>query len=77
MINLFLMSCKTANLLCLCGFAQGYKRKRKEVIFVNKFKRLLAEMIQKLAKHTAILACGAASAYGGYQTKEPKNIYQK
>lgn len=44
---------------------------------MKKFKRLLAEMIQKIAKHTAILACGAASAYGGYQAKEPKNIYKR
>lgn len=44
---------------------------------MKEFKRLVARMIQKFAKHTAILACGAASAYGGYQTKEPKNIYKK
>lgn len=44
---------------------------------MKSLKKLLAEMIQKIAKHTAILACGAASAYGGYQTKEPKNIYKR
>ena len=47
------------------------------MINVKSLKKLLAEMIQKIAKHTAILACGAASAYGGYQTKEPKNTIQK
>ncbi len=50
---------------------------QEEVINVKSLKKLLAEMIQKIAKHTAILACGAASAYGGYQTKEPKNIYKR
>lgn len=44
---------------------------------MKRSKRLLAEMIQKIAKHTAIIACGAASMYGGYQAKEPKNIYKK
>ena len=44
---------------------------------VKKFKKMIAEMIQKIAKHTAILACGAASHYGGYQTREPKNIYKR
>lgn len=34
-------------------------------------------MIQKVTKHMAIVACGAASHYGGYQTKEPKNIFKK
>lgn len=47
------------------------------MINVKSLKKLLAEMIQKIAKHTAILTCGAASAYGGYQTKEPKNIYKR
>ena len=47
------------------------------MINVKSLKKLLAEMIQKIAKHTAILACGAASEYGGYQTKEPKNIYKR
>lgn len=43
---------------------------------MKKFKKMIAEMIQKISKHTAILACGAASHYGGYQTREPKNIYR-
>lgn len=44
---------------------------------MKNLKRRLAELIQRLAKHTAILACGAASAYGGHQIKEPKNIYKR
>lgn len=43
---------------------------------MKRFKKTLAEMIQRFAKHTAILACGSASHYGGYQAKEPKNIYK-
>lgn len=43
---------------------------------MKRFKRTLAKMIQRFAKHSAILACGAASMYGGYQAKEPKNIYK-
>lgn len=44
---------------------------------MKSFKKSVAEMIGKFAKHMAVLACGAASHYGGYQAKEPKNIYRK
>lgn len=27
-------------------------------------------------KHMAIIACGSASHYGGYQTKEIRNIFK-
>lgn len=37
----------------------------------------LAEMIQRITKRMAIVACGAASHWGGYQMKESKNIYEK
>lgn len=43
---------------------------------MKKIKKLIAITIQKITKHTAILACGTASAYGGYQAKEPNNIYK-
>ena len=46
------------------------------MINVKSLKKLLAEMIQKIAKHTAILACGAASAYGGYQTQFKRFAYE-
>ena len=36
----------------------------------------IAIFVQKLTKHMAIIACGAASHWGGYQMKEPKNIYK-
>lgn len=44
---------------------------------MKKFNKFLAEMIRNFAKHSAVFACGAASMFGGYQTKEPKNIYKK
>ena len=49
------------------------KNKRKE----DTVMRLIATLIQKLTKHMGIAACGAASQWGGYQTKEPKNIFKK
>ena len=44
---------------------------------MEEFKKYLAKVIKMLTRHTAILACGAASFFGGYQTKEPKNIYKR
>lgn len=44
---------------------------------MKKAKRVVAEMIQMITRNTAVLACGAASFFGGYQAKEPKNIYKK
>ncbi|WP_455268365.1 hypothetical protein [Ruminococcus sp.] len=44
---------------------------------MEEFKKCLAKIIKMLTRHTAILACGAASFFGGYQTKEPKNIYKR
>ncbi len=44
---------------------------------MNNFKKNVAEKVRKIAKNMAIFACGAASSYGGYQAKEPKNIYKK
>lgn len=41
------------------------------------FKRFVAEMIKIVSRQNAVLACGAASFFGGYQTKEPENIYKK
>ncbi|SFD18618.1 hypothetical protein [Ruminococcus albus] len=43
---------------------------------MNKIIKTTAEFIQKIAKHMAIMACGSASHYGGYQTKEPRNIFK-
>lgn len=44
---------------------------------MKEFKKSVAGIIEKIAKYMAVSACGAASHYGGYQTKEPKNIYKK
>lgn len=44
---------------------------------MKRTKKWFAEMIRMLTKHMAIFACGAASSYGGYQPKEPKNIFLK
>ena len=30
-------------------------------------------IIARLSKRMGLVACGAASVWGGYQTKEPKN----
>lgn len=40
-------------------------------------KKAIAKSIGRCAKNMAVLACGAASAFGGYQAKEPKNIFKK
>ena len=40
-------------------------------------KRFIAKLIEKFSKNMAIMACGAASTWGGYQAKEPKNIFEK
>lgn len=37
----------------------------------------LAKAIKRITKRMAIVACGAASYWGGYQAKEPKNIFEK
>lgn len=37
----------------------------------------IAMLIKAFTKNMAIMACGAASTWGGYQMKEPKNIYKK
>ncbi|MBE6837178.1 MAG: cyclic lactone autoinducer peptide [Ruminococcus sp.] len=39
--------------------------------------RIIANLIEMFAKRMAIVACGAASTWGGYQAKEPKNIFEK
>lgn len=39
-------------------------------------KKLLASLIARATKRMGIAACGCASMYGGYQAKEPKNIYK-
>lgn len=39
-----------------------------------KVKATVAKAIAGIALHTARAACGAASHYGTYQPKEPKNI---
>ena len=39
-----------------------------------KFKKTLACIIKKISRRMAIMACGTASYYGGYQMKEPNNI---
>ena len=41
---------------------------------MKSFKKLLASLIARA--RMGIAACGCASMYGGYQTKEPKNIYK-
>ena len=41
------------------------------------FCKSFAYMIREISKHMAIMACGAASLWGGYQIKEPKNIFDK
>lgn len=38
---------------------------------------IVAKLIEMFAKNMAIMACGAASTWGGYQAKEPKNIFEK
>jgi cyclic lactone autoinducer peptide len=43
---------------------------------MKKAKKSVAEIIQKVVKHMAVMACGTASHYGGYQAKEPKNIFK-
>lgn len=43
---------------------------------MRSFKKLLASLIARATKRMGIAACGCASMYGGYQTKEPKNIYK-
>lgn len=40
-------------------------------------RKSVAKIIQRVTKHMAVIACGSASHYGGYQIKEPKNIYRK
>lgn len=42
-----------------------------------KIKEKIAYAIREFSKHMAIMACGAASYFGGYQIKEPKNIFNK
>lgn len=42
-----------------------------------KFHEMLAEVIAKLSMSMAKRACGAASAYGWYQPKEPANIKER
>ena len=44
---------------------------------MKKIKKAVAKSIGHCAKSMAVLACCAASAFGGYQTKEPKNIFKK
>ena len=39
--------------------------------------RTLAVMIASLSKRMGLVACGAASVWGGYQAKEPKNVFEK
>ena len=43
---------------------------------MKKIRKSVAMIIQKVTKHMAVIACGSASHYGGYQAKEPKNIYK-
>lgn len=38
---------------------------------MKSFKKLLASLIARATKRMGIAACGCASMYGGYQTKEP------
>ena len=39
--------------------------------------KALAKLIEMITKRIGIAACGACSYWGGYQAKEPKNIYKK
>ena len=39
--------------------------------------KVLAMIIARFSKRMGIVACGAASIWGGYQTKEPKNVFEK
>lgn len=43
---------------------------------MRSFKKLLAGLIARATKRMGIATCGCASMYGGYQAKEPKNIYK-
>ena len=36
--------------------------------------KTLALIIKKIIRNMAIMACGSASYWGGYQMKEPENI---
>lgn len=42
-----------------------------------KRKNKLARMLKTVVKFFALAACGATSYWGGYQMKEPENIYKK
>ena len=44
---------------------------------MEEFKKYLAKVIKMLTRHTAILACGAASFFGGYQTKRTQEHLQE
>lgn len=39
-----------------------------------KVKKLIADYASKAARAMAIKSCGAASAWGSYQPKEPKTL---
>ena len=42
-----------------------------------KVKSKIAKVIKFITKYMALAACGATSYWGGYQMKEPENIYKR